>query len=168
MTESWLIWYLGGVDSESRFRFLKFRPQNPFSGKFGPKKTKFLFCPKIGTHCISRMLILFPTLVSWISNPKIPFWTNLGQKSQSCPFCLKIGTHGISRKLILFPALVFWISNPEFLCGQIWAKNIKIVCFVWKFQNLNPKFCCSYRRYPEDADLFHLKSVTGEDNKGGL
>ena len=31
-------WYIGGVDSESRF--LKFRPQNPFLGKFGPTNSK--------------------------------------------------------------------------------------------------------------------------------
>ena len=32
--------YFGAVDSESRLRFLKFRPQNPFLGKFGPKNSK--------------------------------------------------------------------------------------------------------------------------------
>ena len=32
--------YIGGVDSESRLRFLKLRPQNPFLVKFGPKKSK--------------------------------------------------------------------------------------------------------------------------------
>ena len=32
-----IIW---GVDSESRLKFLKFRLQNPFLGKFGPKNSK--------------------------------------------------------------------------------------------------------------------------------
>ena len=36
----WHTWYIGGVDSESRLRFLKFRPQNSFLGKFGPKNSK--------------------------------------------------------------------------------------------------------------------------------
>ena len=40
LTENWHTWYIGGVDSESRFRFLKFRLQNPFLGKFGPKNSK--------------------------------------------------------------------------------------------------------------------------------
>ena len=40
LTENCLTWYLRGVDSECRLRFLKFRLQNPFLGKFGPKKTK--------------------------------------------------------------------------------------------------------------------------------
>ena len=47
---------------------------------------------KIGTHGISRMLTLIPTLIFWNSDPKIKFWANLGPKSQSCPFCLNIGT----------------------------------------------------------------------------
>ena len=38
--KSWHTWYIGGVNSESRLRFLKFRLQNPFLGKFGPKNSK--------------------------------------------------------------------------------------------------------------------------------
>ena len=40
LTENSHTWYLGGADFESRFRFLEFRPQNPFLGKFGTKKLK--------------------------------------------------------------------------------------------------------------------------------
>ena len=65
------ITYLGGADSKSGLRFLKFRPQNLFLGKFGPKKS--MFCLKIGTHGIWNMLILIPTLVFWISKPKLIF-----------------------------------------------------------------------------------------------
>ena len=56
-------WSLGGADTKSRLRFLKSRPQNPFFGKFGLKKSKLLFWMKIATHGISRILILIPTLV---------------------------------------------------------------------------------------------------------
>ena len=40
LIENWHIWYFGGVDSKSRLRFLKFRPQNSFLGKFGLKNSK--------------------------------------------------------------------------------------------------------------------------------
>ena len=40
LTENWHTWYLGGADSGSELRFFKFRPQNPFLGKFGLKKSK--------------------------------------------------------------------------------------------------------------------------------
>ena len=39
-TENWHTWYFGEADSKSRLRFLKFRPQNQFLGKFGPKNSK--------------------------------------------------------------------------------------------------------------------------------
>ena len=52
------------------------------------------FCLKIGTHSISRMLILIPTLVFWISNPNCFGGANLGQKSQ---INWKL-THMVSRK----------------------------------------------------------------------
>ena len=62
----------------------------------------------------------------------ICFWANLDQKSQSCPFWLKIGTNCISWMLILIPTLVFWIWKPKFIFGQVWAKKVKVVFFVWK------------------------------------
>ena len=68
LTENWYTWYLGGVGSESKNTFSKFRAQIQFLGKFGPKSKKCLFCLKIGTHGISRMLIFIPILVFWISN----------------------------------------------------------------------------------------------------
>ena len=40
LIENWHTWYIGGVDSESRLRFLKFGSQNLFLGKFGPKNSK--------------------------------------------------------------------------------------------------------------------------------
>ena len=96
---------------------------------------KIKSCPfwlKIGTRGILELLIPNPDLDFWNFDPKIHFWTNLGPKLQRCPFCLKIGTYGISSMLILIPTLVFSISNPYFLFEQIWAKNVKFVCFNWK------------------------------------
>ena len=46
LTENSHITYLGGADSESGLRFLKFRPQNSFLGKFGPKKSKLYVLPE--------------------------------------------------------------------------------------------------------------------------
>ena len=138
-TENWHIWYLGGVDSESRF--LKFQPQDPFWANLGPKRQNCPFCLKIGTHGISRMLILIPTLVFWNPDPKIDFWANLGQKSQSCSFCLKIGRHGISMKLILIPTLAFWIPYQKSVLGKFGSKKLKVVRFVWKFIRMVSRGC---------------------------
>ena len=44
-----------------------------FWANFGRKSQSCLFCLKIRTHGISRILILIPTLVLWISNPKSIF-----------------------------------------------------------------------------------------------
>ena len=38
LPENWHAWYFARADSKSPVRFLKFRPQNPFLGKFEPKK----------------------------------------------------------------------------------------------------------------------------------
>ena len=40
LIKNWHTWYIGGVNSESWLRLLKFWPQNPYSGKFGPKNSK--------------------------------------------------------------------------------------------------------------------------------
>ena len=141
LTENWRTWYTGGVQSESKLRFLKFRPQNPFLRKFEPQNSKLSFCLKTDAPSNSRILIPNLGLDFWNFDPKIHLWANLGPKIQSCSFCLKIGTHGIWRMLILIPALVFWISNPNFLCGQIWVKEFKVVCFNWKLARMKSGGC---------------------------
>ena len=109
-----------------------FDPKILFWANLGPKIQSFLFYLKIGTHRISRMLIRNPDLDFRNFDPKIHFWA----KSQRCPFGLKIATHGISSMLILIPTLVIWISNPNDLFGQIWAKNVNVVCFNWKLAHM--------------------------------
>ena len=48
-------WYIGGIDSKSKLRFLKFRPQNPILGnKFGPKNSKFSVLPENLVHIVSQ------------------------------------------------------------------------------------------------------------------
>ena len=127
LTENWHTWYLGSADSESRFRFLRFPPQNPFLGKFGSKKLKWSVFPE-NWHAWhlddadSYSKISFPNF-----SPQIHYWANLGQKRQSWSFCLKIGTHVILRVLILVPILVFWISKPKYIFGQICPEKLKVV-----------------------------------------
>ena len=92
------------------YRFLKFRPQNSFLGKFGSKKSKLVVFPK-NSHsrhfddADSYSNISFLNFQPWIH-----FWQNLGQKSQSYPVWLKIGTQSVSSMSILIPALLFWAS----------------------------------------------------------
>ena len=69
LTEVSHTWYLGDADYKSGLRLLKLGLQNPFFSKFGPKSQSYLLCLKIGTH-VSRILILIPALVFWISNRK--------------------------------------------------------------------------------------------------
>ena len=64
--------------------------------------------------------------------PQNPFFATSDRNSQSCLFCQKIDTHGISRMLNFIPTLVFWISNPKSIFGETWAKENKVVSFVWK------------------------------------
>ena len=102
------------------------------SPNLGQKIQSCPFWLKIDTHGLLEVLILNLHLEFWNSHPKIHFWANLGRKSPSCLFCLEIGTSDISRLLILIPTLVFWNFDPKSIFGQIWAKKVKVVWFVWK------------------------------------
>ena len=103
------------------------------SQNLGGKIQNCLFCLKIATHSISRMIMLIPTLVFWIFNPKSIFWVNLGQKSQSCLFCLKMDTLSMVRTLKLIPTLIFPMSNHIPIFRQIWAEKVKIILFMILF-----------------------------------
>ena len=120
--------------------FWNFNPKIHFWANFGQKSQSCLFCLKIGTHGILRMLILIPTLIFWISNPYFIFgqiWAKKvkvvcfnwklahTRKTQSCPVCLKIGTQSVSTMLILISTLLFSISNPKSFFGQVWVKKLE-------------------------------------------
>ena len=59
--------------SYSNISFLNFQPLIHFWANLCQKSQNCPFCLKIDTHSISRMMILIPTLVFWISNPKSIF-----------------------------------------------------------------------------------------------
>ena len=142
LIENWHIWYIAGVDSESRLKFLKFRPKIYFWANLGPKIRSCLFCLKIGAHSISWMLIPNPDLDFYNFNPKIHFWANLDPKIQSCSFCLKIGTHSISRILIPNSDLDFWNFDPKIhFFGKFGSKKFKVVRFVWKLVQMVSEGC---------------------------
>ena len=106
LTENWHTWYIGGVHSESRLRFLKYRLQNPFLGKFGSKNSKLTV---LSENCGTKYLKDDSESRLRFSKFRLqnPMRANLGTKIQGCPFCLKLGTHGILRMLILISTLVF-------------------------------------------------------------
>ena len=54
------------------------------------------FCLKIGAHGISRLLILIPTLVFWISNPKFLFGQIWAKKFKVVHFAWKLA-HMVSQ-----------------------------------------------------------------------
>ena len=112
LTENWHTWYIGGADSKSRLRILKFRPQNPFLGKFGPKNSMLSvlsenWCTKYLKDADSKFGLKF--LKFW---PQNPFLGKFGPKNlKLCPFCVKIGAQSISRMPI---------PNPDFIFSENW------------------------------------------------
>ena len=102
--------------------------------KFRPRNCPFFL--KTSTHCILEVLIWYPDLDFWNSDPEIHFWANLGRKSQSFPYWLKIGTQSILRILIFIPTLIFSISNLKSIFGKFWARNFKVVHFDWKLAHM--------------------------------
>ena len=74
----------------------KYCTQLAISPYLDPKIQSCPFCLKIGTHRISRMLILIPTLVFWISNPYFLFGQIWAKKVKVVRFNWKLA-HMISQ-----------------------------------------------------------------------
>ena len=127
LTENWHTWYLGGADSESGLRFLKFWLQNLFLGKFGPKKSTLDVLPDENWHtCYFKDADSYSNMSFLNFQPKIYFLANLGRKSQSCLFYLKIVTQNIRTMLTLIPTLIFWNFKPKSIFGQVWVKKVEL------------------------------------------
>ena len=108
LTENWHLWYFGGVDSKSRLRFLKFRPKNPFLGKFGPKNSKLSV---LSENWYTKYL------KDANSKSRLRFLKFQPQNSK-LSILSEIGAHSISRMLIPNPYLDFWNLDPKI---QFWA-----------------------------------------------
>ena len=137
-TENWQTWYLGGADSNSGLKSLKFWPKINFWAISVRKSKKSPLCLKIGSHGILRMLIFIPILVFWISNPKsilgkfrsknlelfvLPenYQKEYLEDFDCCSEIsfLKCQTKIISGMLIFILILVFWNSDLNPFFGQI-------------------------------------------------
>ena len=144
LSENWHIWCLKKADFYFIISFLKFRPQNQFLAKFGPKSQSCPFGLKVDTHCISRMLILIPTLVFWISNEKTMFGQIWARKVKIIHFGWKLA-HMVSRGCWL----LFQHFFPEFqtkihILAKFGGKKSKLFILP---KNLHPW-------YLEDADSY--------------
>ena len=132
MTENWHTWYIGGVDSESRLRFLKFRPQNPFLGKFGLKNSKLSV---LSENWYTKYLkdADFKTRLGFLKClHQSPFWGKFGPKKSKLSalsenwytwYLKDIDSYCniSSMNFQLFFLIFFW---------QIWAKKVKFVYFA--------------------------------------
>ena len=141
LTENWNTWYIGGAVSESRLWFLKFRPRNPFLGKFAPEKLKLFVLPENWHTWYLEDDVSYSNVSFLKLRPEIHFWANLGRKNQSFLFCLKIGRIGISRMVSLISTLVLWTSSQKSSFEQILAKKVKFVRLAWKVAHMVSQRC---------------------------
>ena len=119
-------------------------PKIHFWANLGRKSQSCSFCLKIGTHVISRLLILVPTLVFWISKPKSIFGQIWIEKLKVVQFGWKLA-HRVSQRC--------W-----FLFRHYFSQFPTVNCFLGKFGPRNSKLFILTENwhtwYMEDADSY--------------
>ena len=153
LAENWHTWYIGDAHSKSRFRFLKFRPQNSFWANLGPKIQICPFSLKIGAHRISRMLIPNPDLdylKFWSHNLFLgkfgPKNLNLSVLSENWYSYYFKDTDSESRLRFL----KFWSQNPFF--DKFGPKNSKLSVlyenwYTWYLKDADSYFNISFLNF---------------------
>ena len=96
------------------FRIQTFDPKIHFWTNLGPKSQSCTFCLKIDTDGIWRMLVLIPTLVSWISNFK---WSKFGPKK--------------ARLFVLSKSWHTWYLEDADFYFNIYFLNFKLKLHFW-------------------------------------
>ena len=125
LPENWHTWYLGGADSASGLSFLKFRPQNPFLGKFRPKHSKLFVLPE--------------NLHSWyIGDADSESRLRISKFRTQNPFLGKYGSKNSKKWYTKYFEDADSYSNTSFLNFQLkihfWIElgpGSGIACFVW-------------------------------------
>ena len=117
--------------------FWNFDPKIHFWANLGPKIQSCPFCLKIGTHGISRMLILIPTLVFWISNPNFLFRPIWAGNTKVVRFNWKLA-HMVSRGCwFLFQHVFSYWFLFQHLFSQFRTKDPFLAKFGPKRSNLS-------------------------------
>ena len=99
------------------FDFWNSDPKIHFLTNLESKSQSCLFCLKIVTHGISRMLIHIPTLVFWLSNPKF-LLGKFGPKKSKLSVLYKNWQTWYLEDADFVPTLVFWDFQPKI---HFWA-----------------------------------------------
>ena len=124
--------------------FWNFDTKIYFWANFGQRSQSCLFCLKIGTHCILRMLILIPTLVFWISNSNFIFGQIWAKKVKVVCFNWKLA-HTKKLKVVQFGwKLAHRVSRRcWFLFRHYFSQFPTLNPFLDKFEskNLNSLLC---------------------------
>ena len=107
--------------------FFEFPALYLFLGKFGLKNSNLSVCLKIGAHCISKMLILIPTLVFWILNPNFLSGKFGPKKSKLSVLTEKWHTWYLGKCRFQIRTLKFQPQN--FLGGKFRSKKSKVSVF---------------------------------------
>ena len=146
--ENWNVWHLDNADSYYSSSFLNFWPQIHFRANLGQKSQSCSFCLKICTHVISRLLILVPTLVFWISKPKSIFGQIWTEKLKVVQFGWKLA-HKVSRRCwFLFQHYFSQFPNLNLFLDKFGLKNSKLFILTKNWHTW----------YIEDADSYSENS----------
>ena len=142
--ENWHTWNLDNGDFSSNISFLNFETEIHFWANLDQKSQSCLFCLKIGTHVISKLLILVPTWAFSVSKPKSilgQIWT---EKLKVVQFGWKLA-YRVSRRC--------W-----FLCQHYFSQVPTLILFLDKFGPKNSKLFILTENwstwYIEDADSY--------------
>ena len=144
---NWHTWYLGSADSESGLSFWNSDFKIHFWTNLDQKSQSCLFYLKIGTHVISRFLILVPILVFWISKPKSIFGQIRIEKLKVVQFGWKLA-HRVSRQCwFLFQHYVSKFPTLNPFLDKFGPKNSKLFILTENW----------HTRYIEDVDSYSDK-----------
>ena len=128
--------------------FWNFDPKIKLWANLYPKGQSCLFCLKIGTHGISKMLILIPTLVFWISNQNFLFGQIWAKKVKVVQFGWKVA-HTVSRQCwFLFRHYFSQFPTLNRFLDKFGLKDSKLFIMTKNWRTL----------YIEDADSYSKNS----------
>ena len=135
LAENWHTECLDDVDFCSDITFLSFQPWMIFWTNFW-KIQSCSFWLKIGTHGISRMLILIPTIFFWIANPNSFLRQIWSEKVKAVCFAWKLAHMHIHTQDLEDVDSYFDISFLKFR-----TKNLRMLILILRLDaNLNSFF----------------------------
>ena len=141
LSENWHSWYLKDADSFSNISFPNVQTKNSFLSKFGPKKWKLSVLSESWHTWYLKDADSYSNINFVKFRPQNLVLGKFGPKKSDLSVLSERWHTWYLKEADCYSDISFLNFQPKIHFGQIWAKKVKVVRFLWILTHMISRWC---------------------------